>query len=451
MSLFNRRPTEVLAIQESGDTLLLAVVGEEGLRGRVEASSSGDLARDLPEFLAAARSQGLRLPSRAILLTEAATALCLEVPPLRDATRERIEGLVRFELDPLLPEAGPGGVACGWATCGEQAQGGPLLTCGLGANQRDDFAAICRRAGLTLEAIYAPLSCGPVLASEVRAGNVLELGPRDVSVARIEGGRVTRLRRIQPQSDQTALGVALRELSASEPLTVVGPAEERDLVLLRDLVDEVSHVPGEAPASLLGAARHYLGQAGCERAAGVPAQAPPQPLSERLPLKALAALALLVALVGGADVYLHRRAGALRERLAVAERAAQAEKRRQALLKQRADLDKRLEPLREAARRSRSRETRARELDALLGVLAEAPAGIALDACEDRGEELLIEGEAQTPEQAEAFLHRLNLALGGRGLEMADRQLERDAERLGVFHFKAAFRLREDATKGAVK
>lgn len=451
MSLFSRKPTEVLAIHESGDALVLAVVGEEGVRGRVEASSSGDLARDLPEFLAAARSQGLRLPSRAILLTEAATALCIEVPPLLDAPRERIEGLVRFELDPLLHEAGPAGVACGWAACGEQSQGGPLLTCGLGAAQRDALAGACRRAGLTLEAIYAPLSCGPVLASAAQAGNVVELGPRDVSVARLERGRVTRLRRIQPQNDQTALGVALRELSPSEPLTVVGPVEERDLVLLRELVDEVQHVPSDAPASLLGAARHFLGQAGCERAAGVPAQAPPQPLSERLPLRALAALALLLALVAGADVYLHRRAKALRERLAVAERAAQEEDRRQRLLKQRADLDKALEPLRESARRSLNREARAREIDALLGVLASAPAGLALDLCEDRGDELLIEGEAQTPAQAENFLHRLNLALAGRALELADRQLERDAQGLEVFRFKAAFRLREDAAKGAVK
>ena len=137
----------LLAIEEGADRVTLAVVrpGDAGSDDEVLAAldvpRSGDPARDLQAACAAFAAAGWgkgALPREAVLVTDAATAACVEAPPTAGLPPERVDGLVRWELEPLLPEPPAGGLACGWAereAAGREA--GPLFVCGVAAARRE--------------------------------------------------------------------------------------------------------------------------------------------------------------------------------------------------------------------------------------------------------------------------------------------------------------------------
>ncbi|MGE0707506.1 MAG: hypothetical protein AB7N76_10825 [Planctomycetota bacterium] len=439
------RVAPVLAISEADDRLVLAVVRGDDLLARVEGPRTGDLLRDLEAGLEAARGRGVALPRQAVLLTDRATAMCLEVPPIADVAAERVEGLVRYELEPLLPEAGPRGIACGWAAGARGArEPGPLLTCGMPTAERDALAEVCRRRGVRLLGVYARLACAPALAPQdlpPRAA-VVELGEDRVAVSRLEQGRVTRLSVARGQGPAAA-DAALDLVEASEPVLVIGPADDAALATLEAGHDQVRHLPLGAQASLVGAARHALGLPGGERVAGIPGQAPRTPLLQRGAVRAALAACSLAGAVLFADLSLQQRVVALQAEAARARGGASVARAEQSaqqqLARERARLTASVAELRAERVRVAARARRAGELSALLEALARAPEGVALDALEDRPGAVEVSGVALAPGLAEAFLRDVGAALAARGLRLTERRVERGRTASGVegFRFQA--------------
>jgi len=423
----------VLGVEEAGDQLVLAVFGAGGeVEGSVSGPRSGDLGRDLTAGLEALRAAGARCPRRAVLVTERVTAACLELPPVAGVSAEEAEGLVRFELEPLLPAAAPGGLACGWASADA---GGQLLACGLPRPERDRLARAFRGAGLRLAGVYAPGSCAPAVAPALPRCTVVESGPGTVATARVVEGRVTVLSVVGADEPTAAASLGLELADPADPLVLVGPADPALREALAAGHPDVRPVAAEAEvsASLLGAAQHALGLPGGERVAGVPGRAPRPSLRARGPAPVLVLLAALVtvAVVVGLDVHLQGRLERARDARARLDDAAGASRARAAaarqLTQERDALTEEVAELRAAREDAARRARRTTELVELLDALAAtAPRGLALDALEDGGDELLVSGRSATPSLAQAFLGDLEAALASRGLRIAGRRVTRD-------------------------
>jgi len=424
----------LLVVEERPEALHLVAVGAEGVAAQLLVPCAG-LASGLRAGLEQARAQGVSLPKRAILLSGRVTALCLEVPPLGQATPAEVERMVRFELEPLLPEAGPGGAACAWAD--PTTSGGPLFTCGVSVEERAQLAAEFRAAGLQLLGLYPRLGNAAALLPST-GGTLLEASGDALALVELEEDRIQRLRRVQVGSQQSALE-ELRGLLAP-PLFVAGEVEPAVLEDLRLDFPQLTPLAGGLPAGALGAARHARGLSGGERLAGLPASAPRALPWKQPVLLAVVALALVSLGIGLLDVRLERwRASAeqaLREREHELDLAEQREAARRQLVAERDDLEAELTPLRAVATRRRAAGERAAALSELLVTLARASDGVALDRCDDRTGEVSVEGLARTSAQAERFLSALEGALAPRGLNLSERRVERSAE---GFRFSASF------------
>lgn len=424
----------LLAVEEHPGALRLVVVGAEGADAQLTVPCA-DLASGLPLGLERARAQGLHVPKRAILLSGRVTALCLELPPLGEATLAEVERLVRFELEPLLPEGGPGGAACAWAD--PTASGGPLLTCGVSVEERAQLAARFRAAGLQLVGLYPRLGNAAALLPST-AGSLLEASGDALALVQLEGDRIQRLRTVQPGSQQSALE-ELRGLLAA-PLFVAGELEPAVLEDLRLDFPQLTPLAEGQPAGAVGAARHARARAGGERLAGLPASAPRALPWKQPTLLGVVVLALVALGVVSLDLRLERWRGqaeqALRAREHELDLAEQHETARQQLAAERDALEAELAPLRAVATRRRAAGARAAALSDLLVTLAQASGGVALDRCDDRTGEVTVEGLAGTSAQAEGFLSALEAALAPRGLTLSERQIERTAE---GFRFSASY------------
>lgn len=452
--------TRDLLVVDLADERLHAAIVRAGARDEVVAAAeverTEDLAQDLASALATLRAEGARVPAQAVALTDAATAVCLDVPPTAELPAERVEGLVRWELEPLVPSAGPEGLACGWAAGAAAARtAGPLLACGLAARERDALAEAFRRAGLRLSGIYPRLGCAMAMAPvDLPARAVVaELAPGRVGLAWLEGGRVTRLSVTRAASDAALADAVLAAAPTDDvPLLVVGAASDAVRAALEATRAAVTFLPCAGPASLLGAARHALALPGSERVAGVPGQAPAPPLLARGAVRAALAGALVLLAVAGADVALGNRARRLGEQVARREGEARTARLAAAaaaeLVRERDAAAQEAATLRAAAERTAARERRAGELVALLDALAAAPEGVVLEGLEDRTAGaggragLTVRGEALDPAAAQAFLRDLAAALAPRGLTLVERQVVRaPTTRFGVDGFRFEARL----------
>ena len=96
--------SRVLLVDLRADTLRVADVAADDGAVRLVAEQrtprSADLSADLR---AAVRGLGSsRTPRRAVCLSDAVTAVCLDLPPAAGLAPDRVEGLVRWELEPFL-------------------------------------------------------------------------------------------------------------------------------------------------------------------------------------------------------------------------------------------------------------------------------------------------------------------------------------------------------------
>ncbi|MEZ6188020.1 MAG: hypothetical protein R3F62_23810 [Planctomycetota bacterium] len=428
----------LLAVEETPGGLRFTALHGDEVRGQVEAPSTGNLANDLRAGLSQAQAQRLKLPKRALFLSERVSALCLELPPLAEASADEVEQLVRFELEPLIPDAGPGGVSCGWASPAGGAPG-PLLTCGLPQLERQRLAAQFKSAGLLLVGLYPRLGCAQALLPlDVDQATLVEGQGAQLAVTLVVGGRVERVRVISRESQRGALEGARSLISG--PVFASGELEPAVLDALETRSPSVTPVGLGLPASALGAARHAWRWPGGERVAGLGTVTKGPPVWRQGPALAAGLLLALGLAVFAADLSLAAwRDGAearLRELERTREQGADAERARKGLLAERDALRHDLEPLREDARRQQAAGDRAQALSALLETLAAAPAGIALDRFSDGSEQAEVEGLASDGATAEAFLQSLERALALRPLVPTQREVQRTPE---GFRFSASF------------
>jgi len=446
-----REKGRLLAVEELAEGIRLAVVGSDEVEARVLVPLEGGLESTLRAALSRVREAGHSLPRRALLLTDRVAAVCLDLPPLAQAGQAQIEGLVRFEIEPHLVEGGRE-LACGWAKPRrEQTQPGPVLTCGLAESERARLCGVFRGAGLELLALYPRLGCGTALVPELPAeATLLEASGNQLSVARWEQGGVSRLRVLSGLSPRDAAQSASSLISS--PLVAIGLLDEEVEANLRANHPDLIRVAASQPSGVLGAARHLRAELGGDRVAGVSAARQGTPLLERPLVKVLAAFVLVLLTLGAVDYGLHSwRAEARREferREAAEEQLKLRDRVRQALETKRDQLLATLGPARANKTSREEAEQRTRELTRLLAVLAKAPAGVALDRCHDGPEGVEVAGIADSGQDAERFLTRLELSLKTRGLHLAEREVKRTAE---GFRFSAAFAEPTPKPRGRVK
>ena len=436
LSLGLTRTRPLLAVEESAAALTFTALSPRGdVRGRVQVARSGDLARDLGSGQVALREAGLRPPRSAVFVTDQATTACLELPAVSEVSADEVAGMVRFELEPLLPAPAIGGLACGWAAAqanGAPGGGGPLLACGLPADARDGLAQAFRRAGMRLEGVYGRGSCAAALLPSLDDVTVVELQPGSVGAARVRGGRVTQLQHTQADGALETAQAALELVEPGTPLVVVGPASPELIEQLQALHEDTRHMlsePGTAP-SVLGAALHALGQPGGERVAGVQGRTP-RPLRSRGGVQVAAGLLVLAGVVLGLDLLTQvqlrvasdaraQLEGEVRGRRGKVEAIRQLNERHDALAAE-------ITALEAEHAQARSGAERGAELVALVDALAStAPGGLILERLEDGGHAVVLTGTCGSPSGVQVFLDQLAAALGDRELRVALRRVTRD-------------------------
>lgn len=464
--------TEVLAVEADEGTIHVAVVARDGedtvVRQAARGAATGDLARDLPAALAALG--GRSRPRRAILITPRATAVVLQVPPIQSLAAERVQGLVRYELEPYLSGAARDGgdLACGWGDRGADGdRPGPLLACGLTAAARDEAREAFRRAGLQLAGIYPQLGCAAALLPQDAAQDavVLEHAAGRLAASRVVGGQVSRLVLQRAPGDPGDLARACRGLCDDAPVVVAGPADPDLLADLADLAPRHVAAPppprdDEAPppwasASALGAARHALGLPGGARVAAVAAQPQRPPLHRQPAVQALVVAALPLLLAVGVDVVVRGRldtaraaAVELQAEVDVRQRAAAA---RKALERERDAIVRSMDPLKAAAAEHAEAEGRREWLLGLLrGVARAASADVVVRAVEEEpGGAVRVEGVARAETDVQAFVRDVAAtpALAGRPPRGAT--IQRQEGRLGGVSYR--FEVRFGDAAGAAR
>jgi len=467
----------VLACAVDGRELRAACVRAGAGRGDapvVEAVAAAPL--DDPAAAVAAaverlRRAGARPPARAVLVLPDATPACLELPvdPARPLETERMQKLVRFELEPYLalqapaPDARPAGgssaaapgaaaVALAESVCGYAPLGGPpagdgrhrWLACGVARPVRDVWVQAFRRSGIGLAALY-PLAGTAAAALDGEAAArpcaVLEVGGRVVGCARLSGGAVE--------------SVAVHDLGG-EPLTAdrcldLAGAGRVWLSGSPASVDEIAEAIRVCPCerchtvevevevardgAILGAARHFLGLGGSGRACAVPGRDAATPLLARPRARALAAVAvagLALAAIEGSVRSTLGRARDAHARATAAAAAARAETRGVAEIE---GLGRELERVR-ARRAYIERDLARREalVPGLLDALAAAgSAEVAVDRVreDDRGG-FGVEGFALAFHDAQRFARDLEAGVKPLGCRVEGLRVFEKRGRLGL-------------------
>lgn len=450
---------EVLAVEVDPRAVVAAVARREGeavvTERVVRVDATGDLARDLTSALVAL-GPGPR-PRRAVLISERATAVVLQVPPTKALTPDRVRGLVRYELEPYLHgELREGAdLTCGWADRGADAdRPGPMLACGLSAAACAEAREAFRRAGLQLTGIYPQLGCAAALlpADAGDGAVVLEHAAGRVAASRVQGGAVSRLVLQRAGADLDELSLTCRDLAGgADALVLAGPVDPDLVADLADLAPVrvgVTHDDGAAPsASLLGAARHALGLPGGARVAAIAAQAPRAPLLRRPLVQGVLAGALPVLLALGADLIVRARLeGATAEvrRLEQEDgqrRAAAGARKRLEAERDRVSRD--LPALRTAAAEHDAAEGRREWLLGLLRGLSEAAsAGVSIEGLhEDPDGAVRVTGAARAQVDVQAFVRDLARAPALTAYPPSGASVQREEGALGaaVYRFEVRF------------
>jgi hypothetical protein len=317
--------------------LLVIRETEGGLEGAVVLRHEGQLL-----VSGTARAEGLDLDAGlpllrerlgaggdAILVTPRVTALCLpDAPPMAGLSSQSLEGLVRWELEALLPpDEGPSLPVCGWAAGppGGAERAGPLLACGLFRTHRDAAREAFAQAGLVLRGLYPALGCAAALAEP--DGTLVEVGQGGCVVIRLEAGRVTAFH-AERTTDVRPLERMLLELEG--PFALAGSVPDSALSLLPEatlLEQSPEASSAEIVAGMLGAARHALGLPGGERVAAVPGSEPDPPRLRQRRVQVALGVAALALLLGAAELGLGAARGRAEDRLSelhVRKSAAQA-------------------------------------------------------------------------------------------------------------------------------
>jgi len=138
----------VFALEPDATSCALLEPQRDGVRlvERARAARNGDLGASLAAARGALTTR--RPPRDAIVLHPDVVAGEVRLPS-QELSPERLDGLVRWELDPYL-EPGDDEVAVGWA----RGAGDALRACAARAGTRDAVVTAARRAGLRLRGIY---------------------------------------------------------------------------------------------------------------------------------------------------------------------------------------------------------------------------------------------------------------------------------------------------------
>ncbi|MBX3467080.1 MAG: hypothetical protein KF878_09300 [Planctomycetes bacterium] len=459
--------TEVLAVEADEGTIHVAVVAREGedtvVRQAARGAATGDLALDLPAALAALG--GRSRPRRAILITPRATAVVLQVPPIQSLAAERVQGLVRYELEPYLSGAARDGgdLACGWGDRGADGdRPGPLLACGLTAAARDEAREAFRRAGLQLAGIYPQLGCAAALLPQDAAQDavVLEHAAGRLAASRVVGGQVSRLVLQRAPGDPGDLARACRGLCDDAPVVVAGPADPDLLADSADLAPATwprrrpratTRRPRPGPGQRASAPPATRWACPAARVAAVAAQPQRPPLHRQPAVQALVVAALPLLLAVGVDVVVRGRldtaraaAVELQAEVDVRQRAAAA---RKALERERDAIVRSMDPLKAAAAEHAEAEGRREWLLGLLrGVARAASADVVVRAVEEEpGGAVRVEGVARAETDVQAFVRDVAAtpALAGRPPRGAT--IQRQEGRLGGVSYRFEVRFGDAA------
>jgi len=430
------RAAALLAVHEAGGERTAAVLrrgrdGDVAVVAEARApASGGDLAADLPGLLAGLPG---RAPRNAVLVTDAVTAVGLDLPPARGAGPERLRGLVRWELEPFLAgEDGPQPVACGWTAPGAE---GRVVAAGLPSERRAELAAAFAAAGRRLRAVYPALGCAAALAETPGPASVVELAGGELGVSRVEGGRVVDFRTARADAELPDLGVPDLAVDPGDALLLAGPFPPGVLAAYPE--PPLRTGLAELPAGLLAAARHAWGLPGAERVPAVPGGEPAPPVLATDAGRIAVVAAVVAAVVIAAELAIGGLLGRARDRVAtlsadVAAREAAAE-RREALEARRADLAGEEADLRGRLAVHEASRARQAYLPRLLAALAAStPDGLAVDALreDDRGG-LTLEGWALTELAVQELRRDLRGRLEPLGLAPRELRVEAAEGRLG--------------------
>lgn len=383
----------------------------EGWRASLVAAS-GPLASAEGAELASAHGAlqaqaGRRLPKRAWLISERAFVADLELPPRDALPAERVAGLVRYELEPLVPAVEPLRFSAG------DQPGASLLGAALPDSAWAEAERELTALGLSLAGVLPAQGSGIALCEA--PGQLLEVTPEGLSFAQLDAeGRLARWEGGESLTREDALALLDPEL----PLVVLAEREEAAEDLQPDRI--LTPPEGLSVAAWAGA-RRALDLPGGER---IPAFLGAQPtLAERLrPLAPLACVALLALLLGASELALRTRTRRLTRDLEQAR--AQAEGLRRARSQQ-AALSASLERRRaEVARLERqvasleAADQRSAGLALVLATLATTlPDEVSLEGLEDDAQLLRLRGFSLDSAAVQRLSRDLGQALEEVGLQ----------------------------------
>lgn len=290
-------PTALIFDSRAGTTLACLVTGS--CEVTVVASAEGPDPRAALQGLSA--QAGRRLPKEAWVVEPQVFVAKLELPPRDALPPERRAGLIRYELEPLVPASGPLRFAAG------EHPGASLLGAALAEETWTRAVATLEPLGLGLAGILPGLGAGVALATT--PGQLLEIGPEGLAWSQLdasgalqnwEGGpnltRADVLALLDPDLALSVLAETAEQAAAFSPdRALVPPA-------------------GLSPAAWAGA-HAALGLPGGER---VPALHGPRPsrLERFSSLAPLAWIAVLALILGGGEFVLRQRESQLTRSLA---------------------------------------------------------------------------------------------------------------------------------------
>jgi Tfp pilus assembly protein PilN len=338
---------------------------------------------DLASALRALQAQaGRRLPKAAWVVSSQAFVANLELPPRASLPPERVSGLVRYELEPLVPASGELRFAAG------EQPGAALLGAALPepawAEAERDLAAL----GLSLAGVLPALGGGAALCQA--PGQLLEVGSEGLAWTQLDAAG--QLVAWEGGSNLTREDV-LTLLDPALPFVVLAESEEAAETFQPDS----SQTPpaGLSVAAWTGAQR-ALGLPGGER---IPAFVGARPSwAERLrPLVPLACVALLALALGVSELALRTRGERLKRDLEQAR--VQAEGLRRARSQQAAlgrSLERRRAELAALERQAANLEAADRRSAGLALVLATLattlPDEVSLEGLHDDAQTLRLTG-----------------------------------------------------------
>lgn len=394
-------PDRALILSAEGELWRAALVGTSGEAALARGTDAASAVQALQ-----ARA-GRRLPKRAWLVSDQAFLANLELPPRSSLPPERLPGLVRYELEPLVPTHGPLRFAAG------EQPGAGLLAAALPEAAWADAERELAEFGLELAGVLPALGSGVALCEA--PGQLLEVGPAGLAFVQLDDqGQLLRWESGQSLTFEDVVPL----LDPDLPFVVLAESEEAAAPYQADRV--LTPPEGLSVATWAGA-QPALGLPGGER---VPAFVAPRPTwNQRLrPLAPMACLALLALCLGLCEIGLRLRERSLNRALDATR--AQAEDLRQARGQQAAlsaSLERRraeLAKLEGALAGLEAADQRAAGLALVLATLATTlPDEVSLEGLEDDAQTLRLTGFSLDSAAVQRLSRDLGRALEPVGLQ----------------------------------